>query len=617
MVAEPMRIQPRQQLLEIWRATSRTSFENGEWQWGGRDRSNSISDAEQLLCLLAPATEVAAFRLDRPDQTAEDILEALRDLGDSVEIPRLIIRLLTEYMQRYTDESGTPVFSGESYFVPPGPADPPAEQQLSLDMVDSFSTSVTLTLATIGFIRVFRTVVRREDILADIAALESMASTRLTAAIIGLLRSFGIYVFDADSDEGQRLCRTVNQAGLPERRVVEDLREALREIRAGLRDVTIGVAPVQGLENPNRLFECGWSWGITKGAPQIDTIEEVGKQRDGVALAAPYLYFTVLALDGIEDLFSERTRILGLLNDEQVRLARLLQQRWDLTQQYWSTIASFGEGRWPLEDIPWQTTDGRESDYFSLLVTSVMVQDLPGRRASTAELSRVGLILTELANRARITRRPFEDDPAVKLHSPGVAFELDGTEERGGSRLSWMASDFAPLLLRRAMRIASMLRDTEVRARLLGLADQVWDHLVTRRINEGLARDLWDQPAGVFPGRAELYKLPSWYYTARVVQCLVTAANMVNNRPLPSELLSGLAKDLLSEAEHLFDQELLRGSTEAGPAMRATLQEVQTNLRRARTIISDRPGSAMVRASEALLVLDRLAAARQDVGGVS
>jgi hypothetical protein len=610
-----MRIQPRQQLLEIWRATSRTSFENGEWQWGGRDRSNSISDAEQLLCLLAPATEVAAFRLDRPDQTAEDILNSLHTLGDSVEIPRLIVRQLTEYMRRYTDESGTPIFSGESYFVSPDHEQPPTEQQLALDMVDSFSTSVTLTLATIGFVRVFRGVVRREDILADLASLEAMASTRLTAAIIGLLRSFGIYVFDADSEEGQRLCRTVNQAGLPERRVVEDLREALREIRAGLRDVTIGVAPVEGLENPNRLFECGWSWGITKGAPQIETVEKIGEQRAGVAQAAPYLYFTVLALDGIEDLFSERTRILGLLNDEQVRLARLLQQRWDLTQQYWSTIASFGEGRWPLEDIPWQTTDGRESDYFSLLVTSVMVQDLPGRRASDAELSRVGQILEELANRSRITRRPFEDDPAVRLHSPGVEFELEGTEEPGGHRLSWVASDFAPLLLRRAMRIASMLRDTEARARLLVLADRVWDHLVSRRIKDGTGSDLWDQPSGAFPGRGEKFKLPSWYYTARVVQCLVTAGNMVSDRPLPSDLVTGLAKDLLSEAEHLFDQELLRGSTEAGPAMRAALQEVQTNLTRARTIIFDRPGSAMVRASEALLALDRLAAARQDVGG--
>src|SRR5690606_33746707 len=130
------------------------------------------------------------------------------------------------------------------------------------------------------------------------------------------------------------------------------------------------------------------------------------------------------------------------------------------------TIASFGTGRWPLEDLPWQTTDGRESDYFSLLVTSVMVQDLPGRRASTADLGRVGLVLNELANRARITRRPFEKDPAVAMHSPGVAFELEGTEELGGPRLSWRASDFAPLLLRRATRIASLLPDTEARSRL-------------------------------------------------------------------------------------------------------------------------------------------------------
>jgi hypothetical protein len=613
-----MRIQPRQQLLEIWRATSRTSFENGEWKWGGRDQSNSISDAEQLLCLLAPATEVSTFRLDRPDQTAEDILDALRELGDSVEIPRLIIRRLTDYMRRYTDVDGTPIFSGGSYLTSADPAQEPTDEQLALDMVDSFSTSVTLTLATIGFVRVFRSVVRREDILAELGTLEDMASTRLTAAIIGLLRSFSIYLFDADSVEGQRLCRTVNQSGLPMRRVVEDLRDALREIRAGLRDATIGVAQVDGLDNPNLLFECGWSWGIAHGAPQVETTEEIGKQHDGVALAAPYLYFTVLALDGIEDLFSERTRVLGLLNDEQVRLARLLQQRWDLTQTYWSTIASFGEGRrWPVEDIPWQTTDGAEEDYFSLLVTSVMVQDLPGRRASDAELGRVASILGELANRGRITRRPFEDDPAVLQHTPGVTVLLDRSEERGGPQLKWVASDFAPLLLRRALRIAGMVREPESRARLLNLTDRVWDHLVTRRLTTGTARDLWDQPAGAFPGIKESYESPSWYFTARVVQCLVTAANLVSGRPLPSELLTELANGLLNEAEHLFDQELLRGSTEAGPAMRSTLQEVETSLRRARTIIADRPGSAMVRANEALLVLDRLAAARQDIGGTN
>ena len=84
----------------------------------------------------------------------------------------------------------------------------------------------------------------------------------------------------------------------------------------------------------------------------------------------PFLYFTVNALDGIADLFSARTVILGLLNEEQQRLTAALRLRWELTQRYWATIATFGEARWPLEDIPWKTTDGRESDYYSLLVTS-------------------------------------------------------------------------------------------------------------------------------------------------------------------------------------------------------------------------------------------------------
>ena len=98
-------------------------------------------------------------------------------------------------------------------------------------------------------------------------------------------------------------------------------------------------------------------------------------QPTGVAEARPYLYFTVVALDGIQDLFSERTRLLGLLDEEQQRLARALQLRSDLTRQFWSKIATFGRGgRWPLEDLPWRTTDGRESDYYSVLLTSIVIE---------------------------------------------------------------------------------------------------------------------------------------------------------------------------------------------------------------------------------------------------
>src|SRR5258706_6949104 len=170
--------------------------------------------------------------------------------------------------------------------------------------------------------------------------------------MIGMLRSFTVHVFGAESPLGRMLIRTANQNAQPDRVVVEELRNELREIHAGLRDeVIIGSGAGQGgvLDNPNLLFECGWSWGIVNKAPKVEGFDDIGAQRAGVAENAPYLYFTVLALDAIEALFTERTRLLGLLTEDQLRLAQSLQLRWDLTQKYWSTIARFGNGRWPLE----------------------------------------------------------------------------------------------------------------------------------------------------------------------------------------------------------------------------------------------------------------------------
>ncbi len=609
-----MRIEPRQQLLDIWRATARQSFQDGRWNWGGRAGSNSISDAEQLLCLMLPATSVAPFKLDQPNETADDVLESLRVMGDAVEVPRRLVRVLTEYFRQYTDDTGTPVFHGTGYF---GTSDgsPPSPEQSGLDVVDSFTMSVTLSLAAIGFTRVFRRYLTRPDLLREVADLEMMASTRLTAAMVGLLRSFTVNAFEAGSAEGQILLHTVNQSGLPIRRVAAELWRDLREVRAALREVTIGFDPdtISSLDDPQQLFECGWSWGIVKDAPQVVTTEEIGKQAAGVAQPAPYLYFSVVALDGIAELFSERIRILGLLNEEQQRLGAALQLRWDITQRYWSTIASFGPGRWPLEDIPWRTTDDQESDYFSLLVTAMTVQDLIGRRAADVELSRVGQILDELANRARITRRPFAGDPAVNLHSPGVVIDLEGSEELGTTRLLWTCADFSPLLMKRTIRLAGLIRDTELRGRLLSQADAVWDHLVQRRLKDGPAHNLWDQAGDVFDQVGDRDDSPSWYYTERVVECVVAAAQVVNDSTLKSDRLTTYARDLLNEAEHLFDQELLSGSGTAGPPMRDLLQTVRANLRRAREIIDDRPGTAVVLASEVLRDLDHLAAARADL----
>jgi len=611
-----MKLQPRQRILEIWQATARTSFPDKKWIWSGRDSGNSISDAEQLLCIMTPATQVPMFKLDRPDATTEDVLRAIDVFGDSVEVPRLLVRVLTEYMERYSAEDGTPIFSGEGYFQPPPGQVGLTDAQRRLDVVDSFSTSVTLTLATIGFVRVFKEALRRDDLRREVDALEALASRRLSAAMIGLLRSFTVNVFDAHSNQGRALCRTANQSGLPERQVIEEMRLALRDINASLRDVTIGsgAGTAEDLDNPNRLFECGWSWGIVHNAPKIVTTEDVGVQPDGIAYPGPYLYFTVVALDAISTLFSERTRLLGLLTEQQSKHAQALQLRWDLTQSYWSKIATFGTGRWPMEDIPWRTTDRVESDYFSLLVTSIVVQDLVQQRAPDADLNRVGQVLAELAQRARITRRPFEkDDPAVSLHAPGVRMDLLSADP-DGIRLGWTLTDFAPLLLKRTVRIAGLMRDTDLRSVLLELADAIWDHLLRRRITNEPGMDLWDQPENVFDVTPST-EGPSWYYARRVVECLVTASEVVTSPPLRTQRLGGLAADLLSEADHRFDQELLRGSTEAGPAMREAIQGARAKLHRARSIIDDYPGSAFVLVSEALLELDRLAAARSDLDG--
>ncbi len=177
-----------------------------------------------------------------------------------------------------------------------------------------------------------------------------------------------------------------------------------------------------------------------------------------MAEARPYLYCTVVALDGIQDLFSDRTRILGLLNEEQQRLARALQLRWDLTRRFWAKVATFGGERWPLEDLPWMTTDGRESDYYSVLLTSILIE---GAGSDRIDVERVGRVLEELSNRGRITRRPMADDPAIALHMPGMRLRLMGSEKVAeGPRLAWTVSSYTLLVLKRLLRVAELLDDS-------------------------------------------------------------------------------------------------------------------------------------------------------------
>jgi hypothetical protein len=616
-----MEIQTRRHILEIWRATVEHCYRKGQWTWGGRSGRNSISDAEQLLTILYPATTIESMGLDTVDETADDVLEYLRSLGNAMDIPRQLMKFIGDYMHKYLVD-GKPDFSGDTYFDPEDPGAAVKDEQRQLHVVDSYSMSVTLCLATLGFLRVYRQGLRTSSkTLQEVDELEKLCSQRLTAAMVGLLRSFAVNTFDTSDPPGQNLCRMINQRGIATEILVHDLLDDLAEIRASLRqEVTIGLGQVAAdLENRGRLFECGWSWGIVDGAPQVSlNASDIGTQPIGVAEARPYLYYTVVALDGIQDLFTERTRTLGLLDPEQQRLALALQLRSDLTRQFWAKIATFGRGgRWPLEDLPWQTTDGRQSDYYSVLLTSIVVEGAGSERI--VDVDRIGNLLEELANRGRVTRRPVEDDPAIELHIPGMRLRLVGSEKvADGPRLVWTVSSYTLLVLKRVLRVAQLQEDSSARTRFLDLADLIWTQIEGRKIEAANGRGLWDEPTQVFTDtRFNPYGTPSWYHTERVIEALVGAANVTQTSPTASDELIESARQLLAEAEHLFDRERLRGTNDTGEQMRQSFQVVGAKLRRAREILRDRPGTASVLAQDVLRELDMVDAARQDTARMS
>ncbi|MET0237999.1 MAG: SCO2524 family protein [Kibdelosporangium sp.] len=611
-----MRIQPRQQILEVWKSIAAYSQRHHEWSWGGRDGRNSICDAEQLLAVLYPATEVLYFRLNDPDETAEDVLSALHAIGDSVDIPKLLIEAVSDYMDTYTRPDGTPIFSGGSYFRALCDGDELTDEQRDLDVVDSYATSLSLALSTMRFLKVYSRSVTKPATKKRIAELETQTSRRLSAAMVGLLRSFTVNVFPAESVEGESLCRLLNQQNLTNKAVLEMLHTRLESLRASLKDTTLGLGEVDGLEKKNMLFECGWSWGVAEDAPLIETVEHVGEQPNGIALSAPFLYFTVVALDAIADLNDNRARIDGLLNAEQRRLAEALALRWSITLEYWSTLARFGGGDWPLEDIPWRAVDGVESVYFSLAVTAVVLQDLLNRRATDDDLTRTVQVLENLAvlGKIKLNRPMGSDDSAAGLHTPGVPLDLVGGDKLG-PQMCWTVADFAAVLMKRSVQAAGLSRNGGARDRLYTLAEDALGHLWRRRVRTGPAAGLWDDPSEVVPGPDTEQTEPSWYMTKRVIDCLTEAVKTINQPPIRSARLTDLAPDLLSEADHLFSQYRLASSAGPGAPVYTELMRIEHRLQRARQLIRDRPASACSLAVDVLSDLDALTVVRQDAEG--
>jgi hypothetical protein len=262
--------------------------------------------------------------------------------------------------------------------------------------------------------------------------------------------------------------------------------------------------------------------------------------------------------------------------------------------------------------MPWRTADGAESDYFSLLVCAVVTQDFVQRtNANEDELRRIAPLLGELANRARITRRPVRDDPTLQLHVPGLLNVLDGAEKLGPG-MGWRITDFAPLLLKRVVQLARLTTDAEVRDELLGLAAQIWTHLSNRRIPLGNSAGLWDDPARVFPTASATRNLPSWNTTIRVADALVAAAETLVRRQTRTPVLSDMAKSMVSEAEWLLNQQLMATPSINSP-LQNSLQEIRDSLQRAKNLVESQPSVSIALCVHAVTQLNKNDLARGDV----
>lgn len=606
-----MQIKPRQHLLDIWQAAARHSFDDGKLVWGDTDGLSSVADAERLLCLLYPATEVPAFRLDQPDTTERDVLRALERVGSRLEIPPNLITVLSQFMRTHTGPDDSPTFSGGHYFRPTDPKQKLTHEQTQLGVVDAYSMSVTLCLATLGFLKVYEENTTRPEVRRSLGELREATNTRLTAAMVSLLRSFTVNVFDAESEQGRRLIQVIGQNKQSDRAVLQQFSRKFRPLRATIiESLSRGIEVDESIRDESQLFECGWAWGVVKDAPTVVDLDvPVQGQPDGIADRLPYVYFTVVALDGIQDLFSERTLTLGLLDADQQKLAEALRLRWELSQQYWSAIARFGTERWPLEDLPWQTTGLRlESEYFSLTVAAILVHDLIRRKATDDDLTRTVAIMERLADRGRVTSRMTRNDPTVRLHHPGVTMPLAGSE-RSGAPLEWRMTDFSAQLLKRIIQLAALSRNIEAQDRLIRLGEQAFEHLWDRRIEDGDGAGLWDNAAAVFPDAA-LGRRLSWSITERITECLVAARSLYEQQPIRSPELAELARELLSEAAHLFGKEQLEASATADGSRGRAMRSIENRLDRARDLVDERPATAFALALPVLQELDTLAQAR-------
>lgn len=617
------RLRTRNELLQVWQRWVRTA-EN--WGDARNPNRNSIMDAELLECVLLPQFLIDELSLETFPRAADDVCEVLNQLrsqqiGDTfsgaldISVHEFLRSRIHNFLEFHRDSHGRPTFTPGGY-VEAKPEDidkcPP--------IVDSFTLSASVCAQTLylfdrwldnaGDSEKHRTFIDSLGVTRD------LCSERLTGSLLGLARSFAISLMTVEEWEN-KTGRSWPQ-GHPD---IEAVRR--RMINDDLTGKAITAeAKRQKLDlNEDFAFECGWSWGQTRyGKDWYQDIDNKEPDAAYVAEAAPYLYFTINAMDGISDIESQKVRGSGLLNREQAILQGRLSFYLETTSLYWSALA-FGEqsefaGRWAIEDIPWTTADGSVSDYWTLYMLTVATSSRAGlsQFAEEEKLDRLLYLVDELAQRGRLTRRPAgKDDPALGLHLPagqGLASEqqlkLHFDPEAGVNAVyEWAIYDYAPKLLKLCGRVLGLVKTRETRERARELIDDIWSqHLARRRyapnLGDGFAWDdvqaAWNlslpevaaDNTGAIHTNINSEYVSSWYITERVVEALCTVLDADSKRVSSGDTVRKLASEIVDELRW----RLTTYDRSSGPQVEL-VNGWMTELEEARALLEVSPAAAL------------------------
>ncbi|MHB8490912.1 MAG: hypothetical protein ACYDA6_01680 [Solirubrobacteraceae bacterium] len=594
------KIDPTSELLGVWarwvlyavdEEQTRDPGEDRRWGDAETQERNAVADAEMLECVLLPGTAVEGLMLDRVLAPSRRTRETLADARKALSPPRaesgqvarafaLLLSRIDDYLRTHRDDDARPSFRADGYVYPVEGEFP--EGGFACDFVDAYSLAVSVCVQTLTILRALGDSDTRAEILQawrgeglpvlDLDEIVKLAEERLTAAMHGLKDSFVAipstdeqWSYVAREPPGLDADGTLFPHG-PEMDRVRSQVERYLHIDLG----------------DDRPWECGFTWGRARN---------VISGHGWPALEAPYLYSTVVALDGIRDVANQGVLSSDILTPEQASLAAELSFCASAAVRHWEGLAMACQplsGVWRLEDVPWRTPDYDENEYYTLLVARILVGD--GRSGTLADpeiIDRLVRIAEELAQRGRITRHPVVDgggdlltgrathqrtnvegeDPALRLHDPGKLLRLDPAPGSDGIAVSLRIYDYAPQLLKLVSKLAQATPSDPAQERLRAIIEATWRHLAARRARSSSGttvpgrawaswppQGLWNMrglhvEGGFGDDNSPWVGVNSWYMTERVVEALVALVQLRQARPGSAPQSSQLLDELMAELE--------------------------------------------------------------------